>query len=571
MPADPQSATPSPNLPEARLHRRHGTWFIWLIPVVAAVISAWLGWRAISERGPRVTIAFASAEGLTAGQTKIRHKSVELGTVSSIDLAPDLSRVVVRADMKREAAPRLTENARFWVVRPRLSAGNISGLDTLLSGSYIEMDPGKPGATEQLAFTALDEPPAVRSDEPGASFTLTAGRLGSISSGSPVFYRDVVVGEVLGYDLPSDDASGTKPLTVHLFIRAPYDRLVHRETHFWNVSGVSLDLGAQGFTVRLESLQAALLGGIAFGTPRSVGPPAPPEPGAVFELYDSAASAEAAGFRQRIPFVTYFEGSVRGLAPGAAVEMFGIPIGQVTDVALRFDPDSGASRVAVRFEIQPRRVLTPEQMDVNNPLDVTRMLVARGMRVQLHNANLITGQMVLALEFFPHAAGAPVGREGDAIVVPNVAGGLDSLSSGLTDIVGRLQAIPFDDIGRNLNAALAGAAAVAAGPELKQSLRALAATLASAQSVLGRFDSDASPAIRRLPEIAQSLQTAIDRFGRLAGSADAGYGQNSSFQRDLTRLMEQLTDAARSIRLLADFLDQHPEALVRGRTGRASE
>ena len=260
--------TPPPDLlPEARVQTRRGFQAVWVVPIVAALIAIFLGYRAISQRGASITITFSTAEGLTAGQTRIRHKAVDLGTVRRITLSHDMQHVIVQADMRREADPFLTASARFWVVRPRLSGGNISGLDTLLSGGYIEMDPGRPSGPERTSFDGLEEPPAVRSDEPGRSFVLKADRIGSISSGSPVFFRDIAAGEVLGYDVHPAERREDTFINVHVFIRSPYDHFVHDGTYFWNTSGVAVQLGAEGVRLQLESLQALLSGGIAFDTP----------------------------------------------------------------------------------------------------------------------------------------------------------------------------------------------------------------------------------------------------------------------------------------------------------------
>lgn len=340
---DPAAAPGPPggapkDVPEARVQTRRPFHFIWAIPIVAVLVAGFLVWQAIAERGPNIEINFLTADGLAAGQTKICHKAVDLGTVHSITLAPDMSHVEVHADMRSEAARYLMFTARFWVVRPRLAGGNISGLETLISGAYIEMDPGSTRGTPQTDFTGLEEPPAVRSDEPGKSFTLLTDHIGQLASGSPVFYHGIVVGEVLGYDVhPSEEPPTTIPL--HVFIRRPYDSYVHQGTHFWNASGVSVDLGAQGVQIRLESLQAALSGGVAFDTPAPARAELPSPPNATFTLYHDEAVAAAAGYRRRLKFLIYVRGSVRGLSVGAPVELFGIQIGNVTNINLQFNPD----------------------------------------------------------------------------------------------------------------------------------------------------------------------------------------------------------------------------------------
>lgn len=563
-----ETPPPAP-LPEAQVETHRGFHVVWLIPIVAALIAAFLAWRAIEREGERITITFSTAQGLIAGQTKIRHKAVDLGTVRRISLSRDMQHVVVQADMRREADRFLTSKARFWVVRPRLNAGNISGLDTLLSGSYIEMDPGAPGGAPRTQFTGLEEPPAVRSDEPGRSFVLKADRIGSLSSGSPVFYRDIAAGEVLGYDVHPAERAENTVIDVHVFIRSPYDRFVHDGSYFWNASGVSVQLGAEGVRLQLESLQALLSGGIAFDTPPPPRDGPVSAPNAAFKLYDDRSAAVAAGYRERIAFLVYFTGSVRGLAIGSPVELFGIPIGSVTGIRLELNSAGGQSRVAVRFEIQPERIFGRGKVPNMPPLAITQRLVARGMRVQLRSASLLTGQLLVAMDFFPGQPPAQVTEQDGALVVPTLPGGLEGITSSIGDILQKIQALPLDEMARRLNDALAGIDSAANGPELKTSLRTLTATLIGIQELVRKADEGVIPALSRLPQIAQGLQSTVDHANRLLSSANAGYGGNSQVRRDLERLMDQFSDTARSVRLLADYLDQHPEALLRGRSGAA--
>jgi paraquat-inducible protein B len=559
-----EAATPEAPVPDAHVQTRRPFHFVWLIPLVAALIAGFLAWRTLSERGPTIVLTFRTADGLVAGQTRIRHKAVDLGTVRRITLSDD-GGVRVEADMRREADRFLTGTASFWVVRPRLTAGNISGLDTLLSGGYIELDPGAGRGLPKTQFVGLEEPPAVRSDVPGTSFVLKAERIGSLSSGSPVFYHDIAAGEVLGYD--ANPTEPEKGIEVHVFIRAPYDGIVHAGSRFWNASGLDVELGAQGVQVRVASLQALLSGGIAFDTPHIAPGEKPAAAGASFPLYRDEAAAAAAGYRERTPYVAYFRGSVRGLAVGAPVELFGIQIGSVTAVNLEFDPKGLQSRVAVRFEIQPERILRPDQLRENDLVEVSRRMVAHGLRAQLRSASLLTGQLLVALDYFQDVPPASVEMQDGVVVLPVVPGGLDSITTDVSQILRKIDQLPLDAIARNLNETLAGARDLTAGPEARQSFHALTETLASVRDLVGKADAGAGPALKRLPDIAQGLQAVVDRAGKLVGSAELGYGENSQFRRDLQRLLDQVSDTARSVRLLADYLDAHPEALLRGRPG----
>jgi paraquat-inducible protein B len=535
-------------LPEAELHAPARFQLIWLIPIVALLIAGYLGWQTYAQSGPEIVITFSTGDGISPGQTQVRHKAVPLGTVHGMSLSPGLNTVEVHIDMRSEAERMLTKNARFWVVRPRLTAGNISGLDTVLSGSYIEMDPGTPGGGYQTQFTGLEEPPAVRSGEPGSEFVLTADRIGSISPGAPIFYRDITAGEVLDYDL-GPNGNG---VTIHVFVRAPYDRFVHPDTKFWNASGVALDLGAEGVQLRISSLQALLAGGIAFDTLGG------PESGRVtpdtkFRLYGDEDTARAAGYSKRLKFIVYFEGSVRGLSVGAPATLDGIQVGSVTAIHLLFPPTGEqVPRVAVQIEVQPERFLPPAAIHLKDTMRIASELVDRGLRAQLASANFLTGQMLIAFDFVPDAPAAHVSREGDAYVIPGIAGGgLDGITASLSRIAGKLEGLPLEQVASNLSAALHGVSTLLNGPDIRDTLQAV------------------SGAARHLPSVAEHVDHTLTDADRLVASANAGYGRDSQFQRDLSRLMDQFGDAARSIRLLSDYLDAHPEALIRGRAGRA--
>lgn len=541
------TAPSAESLPRARVHRGRFH-VVWLLPIVAALVAGWLVWRTVSREGPHIVITFRTGQGIVAGQTQVRYKAVQLGTVQSVDLSPDLSQVEVKVDMLATARRMLTGSARFWVVRPRLSSGGVSGLETLLSGSYIEMDPGTPADIGQTRFAGLEDPPAVRSGEPGTAYTLKAQRIGSLGIGSPIFFHDIDAGEVLNYDLnPGGDS-----VTVHIFVRAPFDQFVRSDTHFWNASGIEVALGAQGVQLRVTSLQAALGGGVAFDDFASEGPASPSPAGSRFPLFNDEAAARDAGFSRQVKLVTYFNGSVRGLAVGAPVDLDGIQVGTVTDIRLLFNPYGATSTVAVHMRVQPERFMARAQIRSGNTLATAQNLVQHGLRASLSTANLLTGQMLVAFQFLPDAPPAEARMEGDEVVLPGIPGGLDSITSNLSAIAQELRGLPLDQLTRNLDDTLHGISALVNGAPLRRTI------------------DNVDAAARSLPGVARQLDATLAQTGKLAASANAGYGDNSEFRRDLERLLEQVGDAARSIRLLTDYLSVHPEALIRGRTGSAS-
>ena len=288
-PEDPRGPEGLREPVEARVRPHRWVTWVWIVPIVAAGVVIWLAWQTIAERGPEVTISFSAAQGLQPGQATIQHLNAVVGTVTSLHLTHDMRRVIVHARMVRQTTPYLTDTTIFYLVTPHLGVGGISGLSTIVSGSYIEMYPGT-GGQPRRRFVGLDNPPIVPPGQDGRSFTLSAPDLSSLTQGSPVTYRGIDVGEVTGYRLAPDG----RTVNVSTFIRAPNDRLVHPGTHFWNAGGVAMTLGASGLQLRANSWQQLLAGGVAFSTPPAQLTGAPSAAGSVFQLYDNEQAAQGA-------------------------------------------------------------------------------------------------------------------------------------------------------------------------------------------------------------------------------------------------------------------------------------
>jgi paraquat-inducible protein B len=280
-PADPEEVA------QARLRPHRWIAWVWVVPIAAAGVAAWLAWRAVAERGPQITISFSAAQGLQPGQATIQHRDAVLGTVTSLRLTPDMRRVLVSARMSRQATPYLTDSTIFYVVTPHVGVQGISGLSTIVSGSYIEMYPGR-GGKPRRRFIGLDSAPLVAPGTAGRSFSLLAPDLGSLTRGSPVTYRGVDVGVVTDFSLGGNGHD----VRVTAFIRSPSDRLVHPGTRFWNAGGVAMTLGTQGLQLRANSWQQLLAGGVAFATPPAAMTSAPSAAGTIFQLYDNEQAAK---------------------------------------------------------------------------------------------------------------------------------------------------------------------------------------------------------------------------------------------------------------------------------------
>ena len=510
---------------------------IWLVPIVAAGIAIYLGWTTLASEGPLIAVTFESGQGLTAGQTKVMHKAVAIGTVESVQLSNNFQHVVAGIRMDAKTTPLLTDHARFWVVRPNFSPTSLSSLQTLLSGPYIDMDPGGPGGVPQRRFLGLEQAP-IPSDQPGGTFTLQASELGWLQPGAPVFYHDIQVGRMIDYQ---ENGIG-KPIIMHVFIQAPYDHYVRAATHFWNSSGLTASFGPSGLHVQVESLEALLVGGINFANFETAveSPPATAE--TKFRLYGSFDEAQNAGFRDNYHFVTYFNQSVAGLQPGSAVKLYGVRVGTVTGTELRLDLQAGGPRVRVTFDVQPRRILPAQQIPQRNALDDTRKLVALGMRARIDTDNLLTGQEDIGLDIIPDAAPAEVTTEGTLIVVPSQSGGFQELTSSLTEIVAKLNKVPLEKLGSNAN-------------DLIASLRPLAITA----------DSDLKSIQTELPELSKHLDATLQRADRLLTSIQHGYGNDSDTHENLRQLAAEATETLRSIRELTNSLGRQPQSLLWGR------
>lgn len=551
----PPSPAPVPEaLPEPVVVRAKRTRLslVWLVPIVALVIGAVLIARTLMQAGPEITITFRNAEGLEAGRTEVRFKEVTVGKVTKVGLSPDRERVLVTVKLDKTVANLAVTDTRFWVVRPRIGLAGVSGLGTLFSGSYIGVDAGEVDEPE-VHFTGLETPPFVLRGEPGRTFVLSAQDLGSLDIGSPVYYRRTPVGRVAGYSL--DPVSDT--LSVQIVIDPPNDRLVTDQTRFWAASGIDLSLNAGGFTLDTQSLVSMLVGGVAFANPPDAPASAPQAAdGHRFELFNTrkAALAPPDGPPLRVRMV--FDQTQRGLAPGATVDMLGVDVGSVHSVALREGGKTGIA-VEVIADLYPQRLGGVRRHFKGTPgaagsvdAQFIKRGVDNGLRAQVRTGNLLTGQLYIALDFIPKAAKATIDAREDPLPIPTVRGTLADLQPQLADIVARLGKVRFDEIGTDLQATLRSAGA--AGDGLQQ-------TLASANAAIQQLTPDAQ---RALADVQKTLTTAQGALANLDRNALQG---DAPLQRDASLALQEIQRAAQALRVLADYLQRHPESIVRGK------
>jgi len=532
--------------------RRFSVQLVWIIPILAALIGLSLGVQAFINRGETITITFQTGEGLEVGKTKIKYKDVQIGEVKGLAIAEDRSHVIVTAELSKGARGLLVKDTRFWVVRARISGGTVSGLSTLIGGSYIGVDAGT--STESRdEFIGIETPPAVSLDVPGRQFTLHADDAGSLDTSSPIFYRRMQVGQVIGTELDRDG----KGVTIRVFIRAPFDQYVKTNSIFWHASGVDLTLDASGVKINTESMVSILLGGISFQTPhdRFDAPPAGPE--SVFSLFptkdEALKHAETAE-----TYLLVFKESVRGLPVGAPVDLRGVTVGEVTKIDVALDSRSSDISIPVQIQFYPERLRAQYRGTVRQvkPLGSRALLdslVAHGFRAELKSGNLLTGQLFVALDFFPKAKPAKIDWSTKPPRLPVVPGSMDQLQKKLMQIAQKIEKMPLEE--------LAG--------DARKSIQSLDTTLKSAEKLLKNVDDAVIPEARSvLVEARQSLEDVRKTLGearKTLGGANQVLAGDAPVQLDLRETLREVSRAAQSLRVLGDYLEQHPESLIRGK------
>lgn len=530
------------DLPQALVTaKRRRPQLFWIIPAIAAMIGAWLAVEAVRDMNRTITIRFQSAEGLETGKTLIRFKDVTIGEVKAIALAEDRSHVLVTARLNKTAEPLMTQDAQFWVVRPRLSGGQLSGIGTLFSGAYIAVGAGK-STIRQREFVGLEVAPILTEGLPGRQFLLHATDLGSIDVGSPVYFRQIKVGEVTAYDLNKTGLG----LDLKIFIHAPYDRFVGSFTHFWNASGVDITFDANGVRLQTQSLTSILVGGIAFETPANVLIDNPAEANQTFTLHRDHTTALKTPDGEPETFVLNFKESLRGLTPGAPVDFRGIIVGEVKSVGVEYDPAREWFDFPVLITLYPERIRLmmrdgKQHADAASRIKsgLLKAMVERGFRAQLRTGNLLTGQLYIALDFFKDAKKVSLNTKQQPMVLPTVPGNFEELQVALATLIKNLSKVPFDQI----------------GTDLQTVMKSLDVTLKSVDHLTQRLDKETAPEIRATLEELRHTLTGVERV----------LASDSPLQLDVRETMREISRAAQSLRSLADTLDRQPESLLKGK------
>ncbi len=528
------------NIPHAtvRPKRKIRLSVVWIIPILAALVGLGIAVQKILNEGPTITIVFNKAEGVEAGKTNIKYKDVSIGQVQTVKLSKNFTKVVVTAKIDKSAEGLIVEDAKFWIESPRVTLSGVSGMGTVLSGNHIGLETGK-SSRARREFTGLDMPPSITVDQPGRQFVLQADTLGSVGIGSPVYYRQLNVGRVISYDLTTNG----KSIEIKVFVNAPYDRHVTTQTRFWHASGIDISMGTNGLSVQTQSVLSILIGGIAFEEPDStIAESKPAAEGTVFNLFGDRATATKKHEELVSKAVLYFKESLRGLSVGAPVTFAGLPVGEVTGVGLEFNPATDDIQPRVDMVLYPAHFLAYMKSESATQKATSQQwrgalvqrMVDRGLRAQLRSSSLVTGQLYIALDYFPNAAKV---KKLDYSKIPYefpvMPGSLQDMENKLSGIIARIDKMPLDVIGEDARK-----------------------TIETLNRLLNHIDAE------MVPEIKTTLR---DLRKTLASADDTLVGKDAPTQQELRAALQEVARAARSISELVDYLERNPDALIRGK------
>jgi paraquat-inducible protein B len=514
---------------QAKVSRSRAFSSIWLIPLLALVLGIYMVAHTWLNEGPEIEISFKTADGLEQGKTKVKYRNVDMGVVEKVRLNGQFDGVIATVKLDRQALPLLREDTSFWVVTARVGADNVSGLDTLLSGAYLQLAPGT-GEEGERNFVGLEQPPQTPAGAPGLRLKLTSDRASSVGTGDAVLFKGYKVGRVESLQFDPVD----QHVHYEIFIDAPFHDLVNSNVRFWDVSGVSLSADASGFKVETGAMDTILFGGVAFGVPEGFQEGDQVTQNTEFKLHTSYDDILANPFRYGTYYVVSFDQSIKGLLPGAAVEFRGIQIGRVERIMLKegleMTKSLGEQGKGLGFPIliyiEPGRMELPDSEDsiatMRNSVEVG---VSNGLRATMASGNLITGSKYISFDFFDGAKPASLGSFLEYTTIPTMDSGLAQLDQKVNALLDNINALPLDDTVAGVNTAIAN---------LNESLESLEMLLKSQST-------------QQLPaNLNETLQQLKDAVANLSPGSQAGQSLDSSLL-SLNRTLANLESLTRTL------------------------
>lgn len=512
---------------------------VWIVPIVTLLIGGWILFYHFSHQGPEVTLITENAEGIEAGKTAIKSRSVNVGVIESAVLTDDLHHVEIKARLNAGMEKLLHGDSVFWVVKPQIGREGVTGLGTLLSGAYIELQPGSKGEQPEH-YPLLDSPPLAPPDAKGIRITLDSKKAGQLNPGDPVLFRGYRVGTVETSAFDTDK----RMMTYQLFIAAPYDRLVTTNVRFWKDSGIAVDMSASGMRVEMGSLTTLFSGGVSFDVPDGWELGNAAENKAEYHLFDDQRSIQDSLYTNHVDFLMFFTDSIRGLQAGAPVEFRGIRLGTVAEVPFM---KQGISqnlntdyRVPVLIRIEPDRFISRlgEDFDLEKHLQDGKK---RGLRATLKTGNLLSGSLYIDLDFYDNA-GAYKGPEKIAgyEIIPTTSSGLSQIQQKLVAALDKINGLPLNPMLNQATGTL---------KESQRTLRELQKTLNNVNQIT------ASPAMKTLPEDMQQTLRELNRSMK-------GLQPGSPAYNKLVGDMQRLDQVLRELQPVLKTLNSKSNALV---------
>jgi paraquat-inducible protein B len=586
-PSSPIDQADGVDAPHAKVHLAKWSPWIWLVPALAIFFAGWLVVRYGFFGGGDITVRFADARGLDR-YSPVRFRGAKVGTIQKITIDQNLRQVVVRITLDASMNHALNKGTKFWVVEPGLEGGGLGGL---LSGTYVGIAPGDGDKTSD--FLGQEYAPILSAPEDGKTVVLDAHGLGSIAVGSPVTFQGLRVGQILGAEY--DEKRGVT--YVHAFVVKRFAHEVRQSTRFWRAGGLNISLGGGGLSTGGASISSLLNAPVAFYTPEVLAGDEAAQ-GTHFDLYDSEGMAMAAADGPQLTYVTYFPGPVHGLMAGTSVQMKGIEVGHVREVRLRYVPATASLETPVTIEIDPRKLeIGVSQSTTKNELratmnDALQKLVQKGMRATLMTSLVLPGASGVSLDTVAAPGTGRLITTTEPPIIPAASGGsgLEGALSAVGDIAGRIRNLPIEEIAGHLRSTAQRLDSLVHDPTLDDSLKRLNRSLADVEKITATTRDNVGPIAHSLRNAASSAESAaktadttmtsasqkvgpiVDSLRNTAASAEAAakraeelMGSSTRQNYDLGNLIKELTRAAEAVRGMASYLEENPDALLKGR------
>ncbi len=606
--SNPTHVVNSDELPFAEVNPKARFSLIWIIPITAALIGGWLLFKYYNERGTIINIIFDEASGIEEGRTPIRYKDIVVGKVRKLRLTEDLNKVRVTAEIYPEMAQNLGEKTKFWVKKPRITLQGVSGLDTLLSGVYIGLDPGIKSKPLDN-YLGLSTVPFITNDFSGTRIAIRTKSLGSLDIGSPVYHNKINVGEITSYKLNLD----TEDIDVFIYVHEPYDKLIKSNTRFWNASGIEVNVSPTGISARMESMVSLLIGGIAFETPKE-GVSKEIGGETIFTLYDSYKVAqENTELYNKLFYTLYFDDSLHGLTEDSSIEYSGVRVGKVEKILLQHDKAKNTIKTAVKVSLRIDKFSS--KADKKEAETTLKSLVGKGLQAQLATDSLLTGARYISLSIPPaRLLGEEKGINKFVLQSTSI-----EKASVFPTTAAQSTLMNFDatEISNELTETLASVKSLLNSNDVKKTLSGLANTtenldritsqldkegfskelintLASAKkttkhinklmldaqkavvtisSATDKLQKDAGHTLKTFSNVSNKLEQStaktMQSIHRTSSTLDAGLkatlSEDSALQHRLQVLINELTEASKSFSVLADTLQRKPDSLIFGK------